>query len=595
MPAQRMEAPITIREAVLAVQKRDYLLPSIQREFVWSAEKTETLFDSLLRGYPVGSFLFWKVLPENSQKFKFYEFMQNFDAYDNKRLKPYEIPEAKTLTVVLDGQQRLTSFTIGLLGFRADKVRNKWSTNPSAYPHRRLYLNLARKYAGEDELDRVYDFQFLTDADAAEVSEEKYWFPIRKVLEFSDGAGINMGKLMQFSGEQKLSGWGAGTLGMLCDTLLKTPVVHYFQEDEQSLSRVLNVFVRLNSGGIPLSYSDLLLSIATAQWKTDAREAIYGLVDSLNGFGDGFNFDKDFVLKSALVLTDRPDIGFNADNFDKTNTERIEADWNVSVRDSLMCAAQLAASFGYNERTLTSANVLIPVAYYLKQLGSPADFHVHPKYKGNRDRLRKWLVIGLLKSVFSAKTDTLLSAVRSALAAANPAEGFPLGSIGTALAGHGVSLTFNAQELDALVSIEYSKRDAFSVLAALYPGLNSQFKFHIDHIFPRSGFYRTKLRQAGLPETVVEAYQDMYNALPNLQLLEGVANQSKLDTPFDKWIADNWFAPVGNDPDLAGWQQYRARHLIPDLATYGIADFASFFTARREAMVTALQGVLALD
>src|SRR3954462_7797505 len=108
MPAQRMEAPITIGEAVLAIQRRDYLLPAIQREFVWTAEKTESLFDSLMRGYPVGSFLFWKVLPENSQKYKFYEFMQSFDAFDNKRLKPYDIVQDKQLTVVLDGQQRLT-------------------------------------------------------------------------------------------------------------------------------------------------------------------------------------------------------------------------------------------------------------------------------------------------------------------------------------------------------------------------------------------------------------------------------------------------------------------------------------------------------
>ena len=50
MPAQRMEAPITVGEAVLAIQKRDYLLPAIQREFVWTAEKTESLFDSLMRG-----------------------------------------------------------------------------------------------------------------------------------------------------------------------------------------------------------------------------------------------------------------------------------------------------------------------------------------------------------------------------------------------------------------------------------------------------------------------------------------------------------------------------------------------------------------
>lgn len=142
MPAQRMEAPITIREAVLAIQKRDYLLPAIQREFVWDAEKTETLFDSLMRGYPVGSFLFWKVAPETSQRYKFYEFMQDFHALSKKRLAPYEIAEPKQLRVVLDGQQRFTSLAIGLLGYRADKEKGRWSNNLAAYPKRRLFLNL---------------------------------------------------------------------------------------------------------------------------------------------------------------------------------------------------------------------------------------------------------------------------------------------------------------------------------------------------------------------------------------------------------------------------------------------------------------------
>jgi hypothetical protein len=347
--------------------------------------------------------------------------------------------------------------------------------------------------------------------------------------------------------------------------------------------------VRLNSGGIPLSYSDLLLSVATAQWKTDAREAIYGLVDNLNQFGDGFKFDKDFVLKNALVLTDRPDISFNADNFDKENTEKIEAEWDKSVRDPLMCAAELTASFGYHDKTLTSANVLIPIAHYLKTLGSPSDFHIHPKHGADRSRIRKWLVLGLLKSVFSAKTDTLLAAVRAAINASDPKAGFPLDAIERALAPHGKSLKFSDEELEVLVNSEYGKRDTFSVLAALYPSLNTQFKFHVDHVFPRSSFYRAKLRQAGLTEAKVEAYQEMFNYLPNLQLLEGVANQVKLDTPFADWIA-----PTQASADKSAWPRYRDLNSIPELPSYSLANFDAFFTQRRETLLKKLKKELSL-
>ena len=55
-----------------------YFLPAIQREFVWKPEQICQLFDSLLRRYPIGSFLFWKVSSENSRRFVFYDFMRRF-------------------------------------------------------------------------------------------------------------------------------------------------------------------------------------------------------------------------------------------------------------------------------------------------------------------------------------------------------------------------------------------------------------------------------------------------------------------------------------------------------------------------------------
>jgi hypothetical protein len=580
-----MEAPITVAEAVLAIQKRDYLLPAIQREFVWSADKTEALFDSLMRGYPVGSFLFWKVREDNSQTYKFYEFMQSFDEQDNKRLKPFEIALPKTLTVVLDGQQRLTSLAIGMLGFRADRIKGKWSSNPSAYPKKRLHLNLAAKYQQQDDLDREFDFRFLTEDEAAAESSSELWFPVRRVLEFREGADVDTEKLMAFAAEKKLSGWGAGALAKLCNVLLKNPVVHYFQEDEQSLSRVLNIFVRLNSGGVPLSYSDLLLSIASAQWKNDARDAIYGLLDDLNGCGDGFEFDKDFVLKSALVLSDLPDVGFNVDNFDKKNTEAIESGWDKNVRAPLLLAAELVASFGYHNKTLTSANVMIPVAYYLRALGSPAGYCTSPKFADDRALVRKWLVGGLLKSVFSAKTDTLLSAVRAAIADSE-GKAFPLDDIEKALLEHGVSLKFTPEELEQLLASEYGKRNTFSVLAALYPSLNTQFKFHLDHVFPKSAFHKPRLRKAGIADADIPRYQAMVNQVPNLQLLEGLVNQAKLDTAYADWVA-----PLQSKP--ADWGQYRVQHAIPEMPSYAMADFAVFFEKRRALLMDLLLKALA--
>src|SRR5690606_27315095 len=112
-------------------------------------------------------------------------------------------------------------------------------------------------------------------------------------------------------------------------------------------------------------YSDLLLSIATAQWKEkDAREVIHDFVDEINNIGEGFSFNKDFVLKSCLVLADFGDIKFKVDNFTKANMKVIEASWEC-IAAAIRSSVQLVAKYGYNRDTLTATNAIIPIAYFI--------------------------------------------------------------------------------------------------------------------------------------------------------------------------------------------------------------------------------------
>lgn len=71
------QTPLTINEIISNIDCKKYLLPSIQREFVWSTGQITKLFDSLMRDYPINSFLFWKVNRENTKQFRFYEFLRN--------------------------------------------------------------------------------------------------------------------------------------------------------------------------------------------------------------------------------------------------------------------------------------------------------------------------------------------------------------------------------------------------------------------------------------------------------------------------------------------------------------------------------------
>lgn len=74
--ASGFQNPITIKDAIDNIFHRKYLLPAIQRKFTWSSGQIEMLFDSILRGYPINSFMFWKISEENiKSNYKFYQLL----------------------------------------------------------------------------------------------------------------------------------------------------------------------------------------------------------------------------------------------------------------------------------------------------------------------------------------------------------------------------------------------------------------------------------------------------------------------------------------------------------------------------------------
>lgn len=128
------ETPIKIKDAVEGIYSRQFLLPAIQREFVWSADQIEVLFDSLMRDYPIGSFLFWYVPKQNTRDYEYYEFIRNYSELDARHNPKANINGNDDIVTVLDGQQRLTALYIGLKGTYAYKLPRKRVGNPAAYP-----------------------------------------------------------------------------------------------------------------------------------------------------------------------------------------------------------------------------------------------------------------------------------------------------------------------------------------------------------------------------------------------------------------------------------------------------------------------------
>ena len=110
------QTPITIKDAIDKIKAKNYLLPSIQREFVWGVDQIERLFDSIMRDYPISTFLFWEVGKDRVNDFQFYEFLKKYHEKDSRHNTKVELDNSEGIIALLDGQQRMTSMYLGLCG-----------------------------------------------------------------------------------------------------------------------------------------------------------------------------------------------------------------------------------------------------------------------------------------------------------------------------------------------------------------------------------------------------------------------------------------------------------------------------------------------
>jgi hypothetical protein len=534
-----------------------------------------------MRDYPIWSFLFWHVERKKTSNYQFYEFMRDYSDWNNYHNAKANVSGQDDITGILDGQQRLTSLYLGLLGSYAYKEARKRWNNPAAYPVRRLHLNLLSQ-ATDEEDGMLYDFSFLKEDEAHERDEKTYWFRVGDILNLQQPHEVNDYLIDRGLMNEKNAKFANQTLFKLHHAVHDSRIINYFLEGDESLDKVLQIFIRVNSGGTPLSYSDLLLSVATAQWKNrDARDEIYKTVDGLNTIGKGFAINKDMILKSALVLSDFKDIAFKVDNFNKANMLKIESTW-ADIRMALESAVDLVASFGFSRDTLTSNYALIPIAYYLYKLGLPKNFHLAKGHAGDRDLIHQWLIWSLVKRSFGGKPDNVLSPIRDVLS--KNASPFPLDAITRKFKGTTKALDFTDDDIENLLDSRYGEPYTFALLALLYPTLDFRNLFHIDHIHPRSLFTKTKLLKRGVPNDSIESFADRADLLPNLQLIEGIPNQEKNDTDFDVWIARTFKAQQAQ-------ADYRSKNYIPDV-DLRLPNFNEFFSERRELLKAELKKLL---
>ncbi len=398
------------------------------------------------------------------------------------------------------------------------------------------------------------NYQFEFHAQKPENDKKHFWFKVGDILELKS--------VINYAREHELDGEESALLEKLKNAFCTEKLISFFEETEKDLDKVLNIFIRVNSGGAELSYSDLLMSILTASFLSDIREKMNELVDALKEKGFS-NMGQDQVLKTCLLLIGK-DTTFELKNFNKKNIKEIEDNWE-KITESIYNAVILLENFGY-AGYLGSAYILSSLAYF---------YFLNPKMdKNDEEQALKFVRNAQITSCFSSTTDTKLSAIAHSIKESRTFEAFNHN-----LAKHQTwSLKITNDAIEDLVCSS-SHALVFPILQILYPHLNyKNTTFHIDHIYPKSKF---KKENKKLDKDFYECRDHLYN----LQLLEGAENSAKKDKDHEVWLKEVY----KNEQAIEG---YKKRNYIDPTLKLEWENIKEFREKREEAIIKTLKEVL---
>lgn len=528
------------------IKSDEIVLPAIQRDFVWSEEKLERLMDSIMRGYPIGIVLMW----ETYSDIQYRKFASTYRA-DSKTVF-FDNTTQQKLRLVLDGQQRLQSLYLALYG---------------QYEGKFLYFDVLSGRESDDFEEEKYHFYFATAADAKIWNEEMEELAADKESDSQEFAYyVKVMDLFRLdvSQKQKYRKQVCRTLqlddadelrletnlAVLDEVLtkdqniLKASIIDENKPSDSSSrkteSDVLEIFVRINRQGMPLSRSDLIFSMLKLNWKESAT-ALPDFVSKVNE-GNSFEIDIDFVIRCLFAVSD---LGtkFDIDLLrKKTHMQKLQSNFGkcCSAIQSVVDAVQQHGGVA-NSKALGGLSNLVPFVYYLFQIKG------HELPNNQVANFRKSLFLFGFSGPFSRYADSRLGKFIKDELREIPGRDINRFPVDRAVwwVNYWESVTgFNGD------LIQRNPRLAHYILqqdsgSKVHFAMNAR---EMDHIFPRS-----TLKEKGFDEAKI-------NHFANFWILGKNKNINKTNKPPSKYfedVDDKQLAKALIDREMLDYRRYR--------------------------------------
>lgn len=560
-----------ISDVIELISKEELVLPVVQRELVWTEEKIELLFDTLLKGDSFGGIMTIRDIRDNEPLFFFRPFIKDFQqgltiiSSEHQKLE-------KDISYVVDGQQRLSAFYIGLNG---------------SYNGKRLYLDLL----SESEYLN-FNIKFAKDYDKLpkEVDnfngtkkKETLWYSIATLFQELKSAGgqykvvannifRRYSSLTDECKEQIKDNielisnqiFTAKNIG-LCDVMIN---LNY--DVIQNRQHVVELFRRLNQGGTKLDGLELMASKLKG---FDPDNEIF--LNEVKEFED-IGFSQDEIIKLIFILRDDhkkslADIDKSDSDFIKNNSERIKKALNCTRK--FLQNSHLYTFYSTYKPSIIPLYFIVYYSYHKEDIDTTSLENYFDNFDTNNFEYKliyKWIYLSLLNRIFrrrGAGWTAYSTGIRKILEIIKNTKNksFPIDSIFQMYLEH--PLDFNS----VISSDKIEKYDFDFLMYVIYNKPNTFRNNDIDHIFPQDLLEKDQMEW------------EKINSTANFQLLDSTTNRgNKSNKDFEEWVNS-----------LPNKTQYLDIHLIPkDEQIWKRNKFEEFLEERAKLIVGKLESYL---
>lgn len=547
---------ISIYEALQNIKTGKFVMPAFQRQYVWSMEQIEKLWDSILLDYPIATFLFWHVDDDNvTWDTYFCNFLSEvtFDSRKQADSVNYDLSNIDvkiTDTAVLDGQQRLTSLYLSLLGIAYIRQKHARRNNNGGLVTKLLIeLNKNKLTVDEEEYNsKKYDIRFSEKIGKLSPTQ----FEIKNILDekFQDETVRPQAieeAIVNVPADSK--DYARKILNNLYKKIFIEKLIRFTEIQDMKQDDALEMFVRFNSGGKALRKSEITMSILEAYWPSAKTEFGKLLADSYASFGS------DFIIRSALMLYG----DVVKSNINKKIAEDLKNNWSEFKRAFKNLEIVLKGMKIEVSRFSGSWNVLLPIIYSI---------YYNPEYTKNLDAIRSYLIRAILFTYFQSGTTGKLQQMKSNINS-NDQE------ITVDMLEQMNDLRVTDGKIEDILNAEKGSRVAGEALYYLsLDWINKHCKYEQDHLHPFDRFDRDK--PASVSREDWRIWRSNRNRLPNLQLLEGRSNGSKNNMRLVDYYND-----MNDDQKV----EFYKEAIIPSEVSLELEHFDEFYE-KRKALLT---------